>query len=426
MDREIMRRVILEYQDVISQIQLVERPFSFEEGGNYVFVGVRQAGKSYLLYQQARQLLRSGHEIEEIVYVNFEDERISDMDKDDLDLILQAQRTLSDHQPILFLDEIQNVEGWEHFARRLANQKYQVYITGSNARMLSRDIATVLGGRFWMKEVFTYSFEEYLKARQISLRKNWQSSRQRDEIAKEFNTYFYYGGFPELVNVIDKRSWLNGIFRKILFNDVIVRNGIRNEEALRMTIRRMADCVKQPTSYNRICHLVKSTGVSTSVQSIIDFAKYLRESCLVFAVENYASKFVERETIKKHYFIDNGLLNIFLTDPDTSLLENLCAIHLYKRYGANLYYYNKDIEVDFFIPDEGKAIQVCFRLGEDETTKREVQALEKLDKAFDLQELIIVSRDTEDVIPLRNGKSIQVIPVWKWLLQNTFTVNIHK
>lgn len=416
MDREIMRRVILEYQDVISQIQLVERPFSFEEGGNYVFVGVRQAGKSYLLYQQARQLLRSGHEIEEIVYVNFDDERISDMDKDDLDLILQAQRTLSDHQPILFLDEIQNVEGWEHFARRLANQKYQVYITGSNARMLSRDIATVLGGRFWMKEVFTYSFEEYLKARQISLRKNWQSSRQRDEVAKEFNTYFYYGGFPELVNVIDKRSWLNGIFRKILFNDVIVRNSIRNEEALRMTIRRMADCVKQPTSYNRICNLVKSTGVSTSVQSIIDFAKYLRESCLVFAVENYASKFVERETIKKHYFIDNGLLNIFLTDPDTSLLENLCAIHLHKRYGTDLYYYNRDIEVDFFIPDEGKAIQVCFRLGEDETTKREVQALEKLDKAFDLQELIIVSRDTEDVIPLRNGKSIQVIPVWKWLL----------
>ncbi len=416
MDREIMRRVILEYQDVISQIQLVERPFAFEERGNYVFVGVRQAGKSYLLYQQAQQLLRAGHEIEEIVYVNFDDERISDMDKDDFDLILQAQRTLSDHQPILFLDEIQNVEGWEHFARRLANQKYQVYITGSNARMLSRDIATVLGGRFWMQNVFTYSFEEYLKARQISLRKNWQSSRQRDEIAKEFNSYFYYGGFPELVNVIDKRSWLNGIFRKILFNDVIVRNSIRNEEALRMTIRRMADCVKQPTSYNRICNLVKSTGVSTSVQSIIDFAKYLRESCLVFAVENYASKFVERETIKKHYFIDNGLLNIFLTDPDTSLLENLCAIYLYKRYGASLYYYNRDIEVDFFIPDEGKAIQVCFRLGEDETTKREVQALEKLDKAFDLQELIIVSRDTEDVIPLRNGKSIQVIPVWKWLL----------
>ena len=130
----------------------------------------------------------------------------------------------------------------------------------------------------------------------------------------------------------------------------------------------------------------------------------------------YASKFVEKETVKKHYFIDNGLLNIFLTDPETSLLENLCAIHLYKKYGENLYYYNKEVEVDFYIPEEGVAVQSCFRLGEDETTKREVQALEKLDKAFDLQQLIIVSRDTEDTIMLKNGKTIHVIPVWKWLL----------
>ena len=416
MERELLRRVILEYQDVIERIQLIERPFVFEPQGNYVFVGVRQAGKSYLLYQQAKHLLSDGHNIEDIVYINFDDERISDMQKDELDLILQAHRTLSDHQPILFLDEIQNVDGWEHFARRLANQKYQVYITGSNAKMLSRDIATVLGGRFWLQNVFTYSFMEFLKAKGLLLRRNWLSTRQRDEVAKAFDTFFYFGGFPELVNVVDKRAWINGVFKKILFSDVIVRNGIRNEEALRMTVRRIADCVKQPTSYNRICNLVKATGISTNVQSIIDFVKYLRESCLIFALENYASKFVEKETVKKHYFIDNGLLNIFLTDPETSLLENLCAIHLYKKYGESLYYFNKEVEVDFYIPEEGVAVQSCFRLGEDETTKREVQALEKLDKAFDLQQLIIVSRDTEDTIMLKNGKTIHVIPVWKWLL----------
>ena len=408
----------MEYQDVIERIALVERPFVFEQEGNYVFVGVRQAGKSYLLYQQAKHLLQEGHDMEDIVYVNFDDERLSDMQKEEFDLILQAHRTLSDHQPVLFFDEIQNIDGWEHFARRLANQKYKVYITGSNAKMLSRDIATVLGGRFWLQNVFTYSFQEFLNASDIQLRKNWQSTRQQDEVAKVFNTYFYYGGFPELVRIVDKRAWLNGIFKKILFSDVIVRNGVRNVEALRMTVRRMADCVKQPTSYNRICNLVKSTGISTNVQSVIDFAKYLRESCLVFSLENYASKFVEKETVKKHYFIDNGLLNIFLTDPDTSLLENLCAIHLYKKYGEDLYFYNKEIEVDFYIPDERMAIQSCLRLGEDEATKREVQALEKLDKAFDLQHLIIVSRDTEDSISLKNGKSIRVIPVWKWLLES--------
>ncbi|MBR4389828.1 MAG: ATP-binding protein [Prevotella sp.] len=418
MDKELLRRVILEYQDVVSQIPLVERPFTFEENGNYVFVGVRQAGKSYLLYQCAKQLLQQGHNLEDIVYINFDDERISDISKEELDLILQAHRTLSDHQPILFLDEIQNVDGWEHFARRLANQKYRVFITGSNAKMLSHDIATVLGGRFWMNQVFTYSFHEYLTAIGIQLRKNWQSTRQQDEVAKAFNTYFYYGGFPELTSVTDKRSWLNGIFKKILLSDVIVRNNLRNEEAVRMCVRRMADCVKQPTSYNRISNLVKSTGVSTNVQSIIDFVRFLRESCLVFSLENYSSKFVEKETIKKHYFIDNGLLNIFLTDPDTSLLENICAIHLYKQYAEELYYYYKDFEVDFFVPEKQMAIQACYRLGDDETTKREVQALEKLDKAFNLQELIIISRDTESSISLSNGKSIRVVPVWKWLLES--------
>ena len=417
MDRELLRRVILEYQDVVSQISLVERPFEFEPNGNYVFVGVRQAGKSYLLYQRAQQVLRDGHELEDIVYVNFDDERISDIRKEELDLILQAHRTLSEHQPILFLDEIQNVEGWEHFVRRLANQKYRVYVTGSNAKMLSRDIATTLGGRFWMKNVFTYSFPEYLTAHNITLRKNWQSTRQQDEVAKAFNNYFCYGGYPELTDVVDKRSWLNGIFKKILFNDVVIRNKIRNDEALRMTVRRLADCVKQPTSYNRICNLVKSTGVSTNVQSVIEFVKYLRESCLIFSLENYTSKFVDKETVKKHYFIDNGLLNIFLTDPDTSLLENICAIHLYQQFGEELYYYNKDIEVDFFLPENKTAIQACYRMDESETFRREVQALVKLDRLFDLQQLLIVTRDTEDTIPLDNGKTIRVLPVWKWLMQ---------
>ena len=418
MDKELLRKVILEYQDVITQIQLVERPFVFEEQGNYVFVGVRQAGKSYLLYQQAKHLLGIGHNVEEILYVNFDDERVSDMQKDELDLILQAHRTLSDSQPILFLDEIQNVDGWEHFARRLVNQKYRVYITGSNAKMLSRDIATVLGGRFWLQNVFTYSFQEYLVANGIQLGKNWQSSRQSAAVDRAFNAYFYFGGFPELTSVVDKRAWLNSIFKKILFSDVIVRNGIRNEEALRMTVRRLADCVKQPTSYNRICNLVKSTGVSSNVQSIIDFVKYLRESCLIFSLENYASKFVEKETVKKHYFIDNGLLNIFLSDPETSLLENLCAIHLYKKYGEEVYFYNKEIEVDFYVPEARLAIQSCFKLGEAETTKREVQALEKLDKLYNLQQLMVISRDTEQTFTLKNGKSVNVVPIWKWLLED--------
>lgn len=415
MDKNIIQKIIIENQELVEQVELVERHFVFEPQGNYVFVGVRQAGKSYLLYQRMKQLIAQGHQVEELVYINFDDERIANIKTEEMDLILQAHQALSATKPILFLDEIQNIDGWEHFARRLANQKYQVYITGSNAKMLSRDIATTLGGRYWVMNVYPYTFDEYLKAHGVKLKKHWQLSKQCADVERLFRDYFYFGGFPELTSVIDKRAWITGIFQKIFFSDVMVRNGVRNEDALRMTIRKLADSVKQPTAYNRINNLVASTGVKTNVQSVIHYVGYLKDSCLVFSLENFVSKFVEKETSKKHYFIDNGLLNLFLIDCETSLLENLCAIHLYKKYGAELYYYNKGIEVDFYIPSEQLAIQACYDMKDDATVQREKGALVKLASHIDIQRALIITRDSEDEME-EDGLKIEVLPIWKWLL----------
>ena len=157
MEREIIRKIIIEGQEFVNEIPLIKRPFFFEKNGNYVFVGIRQAGKSYLLYQRIQQLIEEGHSIEEMVYINFDDERLRQFTTHDFDLILQAYASMFNLRPILFFDEIQNIEGWENFARRLANQKYNVYITGSNAKMLSREIATTLGGRYWNADVYPYS-----------------------------------------------------------------------------------------------------------------------------------------------------------------------------------------------------------------------------------------------------------------------------
>lgn len=415
MDKNIIQKIIIENQELVEQVELVDRHFTFEPHGNYVFVGVRQAGKSYLLYQRMKQLVGMGHKIEELVYINFDDERIANIKAEEMDLILQAHQALSPSKPILFLDEIQNIAGWEHFARRLANQKYQVYITGSNAKMLSRDIATTLGGRYWVMNVYPFSFDEFLEAHGVQLKKHWQLSKQRAEVERLFHVYFYFGGFPELTDVIDKRAWITGIFQKIFFSDVMVRNAVRNEDALRMTIRKLADSVKQPTAYNRINNLVASTGIKTNVQSVIHYVGYLKDSCLVFSLENYVSKFVEKETSKKHYFIDNGLLNLFLVDTETSLLENLCAIHLYKRYGDDLYYYNKGVEVDFYIPSERMAIQACYDMKDDATVQREKGALLKLAAHLDIQRALIITRDSEGIIE-EEGLKIEVLPVWKWLL----------
>jgi len=415
--KETIRTLIKEGQEALGEVELYDRPYEFEENGRYVLVGVRQAGKSYMLYKRAKQLLVSGHRLEEMVYIDFDDERLLGMTATDLDQILQAYGSVYSYKPILFFDEIQNVEGWEHFARRLANQKYQVFITGSNAKMLSRDIQTTLGGRYIDGKVFPYSFAEYLGAQGVVLSKEWQHGKVRSQVQQAFNKYLMWGGFPELLMYRNKRRWLNDLYEKILLGDVILRNKVKNEMALRLTIKRLADNVMQPTSYNRIANLVKGTGVSTSVASVIDYVRYAKEACILFPLENYASKFVEKETVKKHYFIDNGLLSIFLIGGEAVLLENICAVYLYRKYENGLYFYNKNIEVDFFVADEAYAVQVSYSISDEETRKREVDGLKKLHTFMPLKRMVIVTFDEEETIKLDDDRFIEVIPVWKWLLE---------
>ena len=415
MDIELFRTIISENQEYIGSIPLVERPLTLEEHGNYVFVGVRQAGKSYLLFQRMQQIMETGTDVEDIVYVNFDDERLKEMTAMDFDLILQAYHSMYEGTPVFFFDEIQNVDGWANFARRLANRKYQVYVTGSNAKMLSRDIETVLGGRYLDIKVFPYSFEEYLKANGVVLSKGWQYGRKANELQRHFRTYFEWGGFPELVNFREKRIWLNSLYNRIFFNDLVVRHKIKNEDALRLCVRRLAESVMQPCSLNRLCNLVKSTGASCSPSTVMEYVRYLQESCLLVSLDNYASKFVEKETIKKHYFVDNGLMHLFVNNPDTLLLENLCAITLYKKYGSGLYYFNKGIEVDFFVPEEGLGIQASYRMSDEATLEREVKALAALHSFKPLRQAIIITYEDEGTMEY-NGLEIELKPVWKWVL----------
>ena len=415
--KDIIRVLIKEGQELIENIELYDRPYDFEPNGRYVLVGIRQAGKSYMLYKRAKQCLKQGTKKEEIVYIDFEDERLLGFKAEDFDLILQTHSLVYDCKPVLFFDEIQNVDGWEHFARRLANQKYQVFITGSNAKMLSRDIQTTLGGRYISGNIFPYSFREYLEAQDITLEKEWQYGKKRLIVQQQFISYMLWGGFPELLNYQNKRRWLNDLYEKIILGDVILRNRIKNELPLRMIIKRLADNILQPTSYNRLANLMKTAGFNTSVTSVIDYISFAKDACLMFALENFTSKFVEKTTVKKHYFTDNGLLSIFLSDGQTALLENLCAVFLYQKYGEKLYFYNKNIEVDFYIPDEDYGIQVSYSISDDTTRRRELSALEKLDGFMPMKRMVVITFDEEETVQLSNGKTIEVIPAWKWMLE---------
>lgn len=402
---------------MVSAVELVPRDLALSDSFNYVLVGLRRAGKSYLLYQQIRQLMSQGHTIEEILYFNFEDDRLADITLKDLDLIKLCYEELYPHKPIFFLDEIQNIDGWEHFARRLADQKYRIYITGSNARMLSMEIAGTLGGRYMIQRVMPYSFKEYLAASGIALPPHWEYSPDRNGIVRTFDDYFRYGGLPEVapISVPLKRQWLNNLYNKIFFGDILARFNIRNTIALKVLIRKLAESVKQPSSYSRLANIVSSTGSKTRVETIADYLEYAEESCLIFSVENFAAKIVEKTANKKYYFTDNGLLNLFLFDPDTTLLENMVAIRLHSRCN-DLTFYHEGIEVDFYLWESGTAIQVTYSLADENTRRRELEGLRKLAERHEVNRMLIITKDEETT--LYAGKhEVKAIPIWKWLLQ---------
>ena len=404
----------------IPKYKVNPRNIRFEEAGNYVFVGMRRAGKSYLLFQRMQELLSRGVKPHEMLYINFEDERISGMASDDLNLLLETHMEMFGIRPMLFLDEIQNVNGWEKFARRLADTKHRVYITGSNAKMLSAEIQTTLGGRYIPIDVYPYDFKEYLNASNTNYSPNTLSSTQgRAAILRQFNDYFHFGGLPETLMFSSKRDYLNSIYQKIYLGDVAARHSISNLTALRVLFKKLAQSVKQPVSYNRIANIVSSTGAKISVNSVINYIDYAKDAWLITPIYNFAGKIVEKETKPKYYFTDNGILNLFLHDGTTSLLENMVAINLLKVYGRKdmVFFYNKGVELDFYLPETATAIQVCYDLNAaDGTAEREINALLKISTFLECKNLLIITGDAEKTI-ITGGKKIEAVPLWKWLLE---------
>ena len=205
MNKDVIKQLISEYQREVSNVTLIERDYKMEDGLNYVLVGLRRAGKSYLMFRQIQRLLKKGHSIDEMLYFNFEDDRLIALNIADLDLIKTCYEEMYDYKPFFFLDEIQIVPGWEKFARRLADKNYRAYITGSNAKMLSSEIATTLGGRYMIRNVYPFSFKELLLSDGIDCNVKNTIFRFHAEINKAFEVYFRFGGLPEILKVDNKR-----------------------------------------------------------------------------------------------------------------------------------------------------------------------------------------------------------------------------
>ena len=376
-------------------------------------VGLRRAGKSTMLYKKVLELVESGIDWNRIIYINFEDERLIGFNSDDFQDILLVKNELSNEKAFYFFDEIQNIDNWELFARRMADSNEYVCITGSNSKMLSSEMNAKLGGRYITKYIMPYSFKEYLSVLKI---KDDKSTFIKGQILKHEGDYLKYGGLPASIGLINKKEYISSVFQKLFFNDILVHNGIRNENSMRVLIKKLAESVKDEVSFTKIHNILKSIGFSISKDTVIDYVGYIIQSNLIFSVKNYYASFVDKESTPKYYFTDNGILNLFLIDKNTKLLENAVAVAL-KRYGEDFYYLKSpktNVDIDFYVPSIDTAIQVAYSIDDINTETREVENLIKFSNTSPDSKLLIVTMSDTRNVDLKN-KTIEVVSFYDFI-----------
>ena len=409
MNHALLKSVIYDQHEFIRDFQIVPRNYEFEENGNYVLVGLRRAGKSTLLYKIVLDLVASGVDWEQIVYINFEDERLSEFTAADFNDLLSVQSEMSDKKGYFFLDEVQNIDGWEKFARRMADAKEHIYITGSNAKMLSREIETTLGGRFFARHITPYAFGEYLTACGIPHNEPaLLGTKTNGKIRAACAQYLQYGGLPESLLYKAKREYISGVYQKVLLGDIITRNSIRNDYAVKILIKKIAESVRSEISYSKLQKTLRAVNVSLA-----------KDAYLLFHLQNYYANLVEKESYPKFYFSDNGIVSLFLDRKESVQLENMAAVALARAYQDEVYYLKSaktGIDIDFYVPSIGLAVQAAYSIAGD-AREREVGSLKKLaQNSQGAARLVIVTYEEEETI-IEDGVTIEAVPLYKFLLE---------
>ena len=333
---------------------------------------------------------------------------------------MSVQSELSDKKGYFFLDEVQNIDGWEKFARRMADSKEHIYITGSNARMLSREIETTLGGRFFAKHITPYTFGEYLTACEIPHNEPAMlGTKTNGKIRAACAQYLQYGGLPESLLYKAKREYISGVYQKVLLGDIITRNKIRNDYAVKILVKKIAESVRNEISYSKLQKTLHAVNVSLAKDTIADYIRYAEDAYLLFHLQNYYANLIEKESYPKFYFSDNGILSLFLDRKESVQLENMVAVALARAYPDDVYYLKSaktNIDIDFYVPSVCLAVQAAYSI-EGEARAREVGNLKKLAKnSQEGTRFIIVTYEEEETIQ-EDGVTIDVMPLYKFLLE---------
>lgn len=391
--------------------------------------GPRRAGKTYFCFQLIQKLLDTGIHKENVFYINFEDDRILGATAEDMENILSQFLELSDinkkQKLYLFLDEIQTVKDWDSWVRRIYDTRKDIHLilTGSNSKLLSKEISTKLRGRGINKEIFPLSFKEILIWNKVTYNlKTISYSKDKTTVKKLFSNYLVGGGYPAIfVNKsVPKEIILQGYYDSMILKDIVERYKIKEVKKLKSLAQLLFQSVSSEMSYTKLANKLISVGFKTSKNTIIEHISYFENAYLFFQNMKYEYSMAKQiGSIKKLYCIDNGMLNSIsfkFSDDTGKLLENAVFIEL-KRRNEQVYYYRKKEECDFIIVRKNKvfgAIQVAAVLNE-ENESREMNGLIEVLNEYKLNEGLILTEDQKETKIIK-GKKIHIIPAWKWML----------
>jgi predicted AAA+ superfamily ATPase len=425
MDEEVLKRVLVKYRSLIPK-DIFSREleiYNLKTKKANVLVGPRKAGKTYFLYSLMKKYKNP-------VLINFEDNLLVGLGNQDLNKILEYSKELFGREELsFFFDEIQNITDWERFILSLLNEGYEVYATGSNSKLLSKEIATSLRGKSLSYLILPFSFKEFLKLKNTELTKNFQYSNKIHDIKRYFKEYFTYGGFPEITlnEPLDlKNKIINSYFDSVLYKDLVERLNLKNIKLVEITIKYILNLFGNMFSIVSFENYLKSNKISYSLEDLYNILKSLEDVFFAGYVREFSKSFKKTEVSKsKVYLFDMGYVHFLAKESEDygRILENLIFIELFRRSAEienkNIYFFKEqNKECDFLVTSKGQvthAIQACYNLNF-KNKEREIAGLVEALNKFNLKEGLIITFDQEDKMKVE-GKTIKLIPAWKWLLE---------
>ena len=391
--------------------------------------GVRRCGKSTLMMIAINELLKGGVPTQNILWIGFDDERLKSMSSEDLDEIIASYMEMYPDIPIgevhMFFDEIQIIEGWEYFVLRVYKSYCKnIYISGSNATMLSSELSTALRGYPLEHKTYPLSFNEFCRFKNINA--NGYLEQERAKVRNAFIEFNHQSAFPEVVltaSETEKLQLLNGYFNTMLLKDIAEHYGITNLPVLRYFVKRIMANLTKPTSILSLYNDIRSQGLKISKDELYKWAGYVCDVFMFIRIPKYERSLIkEQKSLNKYYCIDNGLRSTVLlpqSDDNGKLLENTVFLHLNRSLGLadRIFYFQDTAECDFVIQRNeciDELIQVTWDMTDDRTREREINGILEASKVTKCDKLTIVTIDEETTLE-KNGKTIHVTPAWKWL-----------